>query len=131
MIWRYAYILTLLLLTTSGNVLLSSENGIRGIVEQRAGNGAQRVVRNVIPEGRQANHLFKGLNRLADTPANRRLIEGLTNGRCLGNDPYGKTWFAKTLKDGRQIYAYARNGIVKGAGVNQNPIDIAKRCNLK
>ena len=64
-----------------------------------------RGVTNVIPEGKLANHLFKGANKLADTPANRALIYRISNGKPLGVDPHGKTQYARTLKDNTQIYS--------------------------
>jgi RHS repeat-associated protein len=92
---------------------------------------AARIAKNIIPEGKLANHLFKGANKLADTPANRKLITEISNGRSLGVDSYGKSWYAKTLSDGRQIYTYTQNGIIKGAGINKTPVDIVKRYGLK
>ena len=86
---------------------------------------------NTIPEGELANHLFKGTNKLADNLANRGLISEIANGPSLGVDAYGKTWFAKTMKNGTQIYVYAQKGIIKGSGVNQTPVDIVARYGLK
>ena len=90
-----------------------------------------KVVTNALPKGKLANHLFKGADKLADTPANRSLIQEISNGKALGIDSYGKSWFAKTLPNGTQIYTYTQNGIVKGAGVNQTVVDIVARYGLK
>src|SRR5690606_5650232 len=45
---------------------------------------------NLIPEGKLANHFFKGAGKLADNPANRTLIQKIANGKPLGVDAYGK-----------------------------------------
>ena len=87
--------------------------------------------KNVMLEGKFANHLFKGMGKLLDTPANRALITKISNGKSLGIDAYGKSWYAKTLSNGTQIYTYAQNGIIKGAGINQTPVDIVARYGLK
>jgi hypothetical protein len=87
--------------------------------------------KNVMVEGKLANHLFKGAGKLADTPAKRALITKISNGKSLGVDAYGKSWYANTLGNGTQIYSYTQNGIIKGAGLNQTPIDIIARYGLK
>ena len=71
---------------------------------------------NVMPEGRLANHLFKGSGKLADTSANRALIQRLANTKSLGVDQYGKSWYMGVDSSGRSIYTYAQGGVVKGAG---------------
>lgn len=48
---------------------------------------------NIIPEGKLANHLFRGVNKLVDNPANRTLIQKIANGKPLGVDAYGKSWY--------------------------------------
>lgn len=77
---------------------------------------AARMATNVIPEGKLANHLFKGMNKLADTPSNRVLISRISNSRSIGMDPYGKVWYSGADASGNLIYTYTQNGIVKGAG---------------
>lgn len=82
------------------------------------------IKRNRLPIGRGANHTFSGRpGKFADTPANRELIEGIANGggRSLGKDRYGKEWFVKTLDNGRQVYVYTKDGVIKGAGFNSPP----------
>jgi len=74
-------------------------------------------VRNLIPVGKAANHLFTGKpGKLTDTPANRTLIENLSNGTPVVIDPHGKAWYAGVDAAGRPIYSYTQNGVVKGAG---------------
>jgi len=77
---------------------------------------AAKGVTNLIPEGKLANHLFKGARKLADNPANRSLIQKISNGKALGIDPHGKSWFFGVDGAGKSIYSYAEKGIVKGAG---------------
>lgn len=119
-----------------GSYVARGGRAVSKVVTQTAGKvdgvlNAAKGVRNVIPEGKLANHLFKGANKLADTPANRALIQKISNGKPLGVDQYGKSWFAKILDNGTQIYTYTRNGVVKGAGTNQTPVDIIARYGLK
>lgn len=75
-----------------------------------------KKVANLIPEGKRANHLFKGANKLADNPANRTLIETISNGKPLGVDAYGKSWYMGVDGAGKSVYTYTENGVVKGAG---------------
>jgi RHS repeat-associated protein len=92
---------------------------------------AAKTVTNLIPEGKLANHLFNGIGKLSDTPANRALITEISNGKASGVDVYGKSWFAKTMSDGTQIYTYTQNGVIKGAGINQTAVNIVERYGLK
>lgn len=105
-----------------------SENGIlntckreRDLVDYRnlllsSNATAAKGGTNLIPEGKFANHLFKGARKLADNPANRSLIQKISNGKALGIDPHGKSWFFGVDGAGKSIYSYAEKGIVKGAG---------------
>ena len=80
-----------------------------------------------LPKDKAINHIFSGKSgKLIDTVKNRRIIENLTNNvsNYLGKDVYGKCWYAKTLKSGKQIYSYVQNGIIKGAGLNGIPRDL-------
>lgn len=69
-----------------------------------------------MPFGKAANHLFKGVDKLADTPANRALIEKISNEKALGVDMFGKSWYMGLDDAGNLIYTYTRDGIIKGAG---------------
>jgi len=80
------------------------------------GKGVPKGGVNLIPEGKLANHLFKGSGKLADNQANRSLIQNLANSKSLGVDTYGKSWYHGFDDAGRSIYAYSHNGVVKGAG---------------
>ena len=55
----------------------------------------------------------------------------MSNSSPLGVDIYGKTWYARTMKDGTQIYTYTQNGVIKGAGVNKTVVDLIERYGLK
>ena len=71
---------------------------------------------NLIPEGKFANHLFVGTNKLADNSANRTLIQKLANGKPIVIDRFGKSWYMGSDSAGKSIYAYAKDGIIKEAG---------------
>ena len=42
--------------------------------------------------------------------------ENLANGKSLGVDSFGKSWYMGIDESGKSIYTYTQNGIVKGAG---------------
>lgn len=60
--------------------------------------------------------MFKGFNKLADTEANRALITKIANGTEIVVGKLGKSWYRGVDEAGKAIYAYTRNGIIKGAG---------------
>lgn len=76
---------------------------------------AAKGVTNLIPQGKLANHLFKGADKLADNPANRTLIQKIANGKPLVVDKFGKSWYRGVDAAGNGVYSYTQNGIVKGA----------------
>jgi RHS repeat-associated protein len=112
-------------------VQMAMAAGSEALLAMRAGGNFLSTSRNLIPEGSLANHLFKGPNKLADTPQNRKIIEQISNRKTLGVDKYGKNWYAKTMPDGTQIYTYSQNGVIKGAGVNDTVVDIVARYGLR
>jgi hypothetical protein len=72
----------------------------------------------------QQKHIFRdAAGHLADTSANRRIILDVANDpdNFLGTDIRGNNWYAKTRRDGSQIWVRVRNGIVDNAGMNTNP----------
>ena len=75
-----------------------------------------KTVTNIVPQGNLANHLFKGVGKLADNPANRTQIQKISNGKALVVDAYGKTWYRGVDAAGKGVYSYTQNGVVKGAG---------------
>ena len=93
---------------------------------------AAKWVTNLIPEGKLANHLFKGAGKLADNPANRTLIQNISNGKALGVDAFGKSWYTGLDAAGKSIYSYGQNGIIKGAGyINMTPAEMIIKYGLK
>ena len=103
-------------------------------VEQKLPKLAKQSLNKLSTEKSVINHIFseKPL-KLADTPENRKIIENLVNNSkyYLGKDIHGKEWYAKTLRSGKQIYSYVRDGIIKGAGRNDTVKDLVKLKNLK
>jgi hypothetical protein len=103
-----------------------------GAIATRWALGAAKGVTNAIPKGNLANHLFKGAGKLADTPANRTLIQRISNGKPLGVDQYGKSWYTGVDAAGKPIYSYTQNGVVKGAGyMNMTPAEMITKFGLK
>jgi RHS repeat-associated protein len=89
-------------------------------------------VTNLIPEGKLANHLFKGADKLADSPANRALIQKIGNGKPLGVDTYGKSWYVGVDGAGKSVYTYTQNGVVKGAGyATMTPAEMIAKYGIK
>lgn len=87
---------------------------------------------NLIPEGKLANHLFKGAGKLADNPANRTLIQKIANGKPLGVDAYGKVGIWGVDGAGKSVYTYTQNGVVKGAGyATMTPAEMIAKYGLK
>lgn len=67
---------------------------------------AARGVTHAIPEGR-LGHIFRDApGHLADTPANRKLLQGVADdpATTLSADKFGNTWSARTLDDGTQAW---------------------------
>lgn len=65
----------------------------------------------LIPEGRFA-HIFREAHHLADTPANRNLLQSVADdpGTALGADKFLGNWSARTLDDGTQAWTQTRKG---------------------
>ncbi len=104
-------------------------DGIR--MTEQAFNAAKGVT-NLIPEGKLANHLFKGAGKLADNPANRTLIQKIANGKPFGVDAYGKSWYMGVDGAGKSVYTYTQNGVVKGAGyATMTPAEMIAKYGLK
>ncbi len=95
-------------------------------------NSATKGVTNLVPEGKLANHLFKGSGKLADNSANRTLIQKIANGNPLGVDAYGKSWYMGVDGTGKSVYTYTQNGVVKGAGyATMTPAEMIAKYGLK
>jgi hypothetical protein len=77
------------------------------------------------PQGNsQTQHIFRDApGHLADTPANRSLLQGVANDSrtTLGTDRFGNTWSARSRSDGSQVWVQTRNGVIQNGGVNSTP----------
>jgi len=77
------------------------------------------------PQGNsQTQHIFRDApGHLADTPANRKLLQGVANDSrtTLGTDRFGNSWSARTRSDGSQVWVQTRNGVIQNGGVNSTP----------
>jgi RHS repeat-associated protein len=72
----------------------------------------------------QIKHIFRDApGHLADTPANRRLLQDVADdaSTTLGTDKFGNAWSARTLDDGTQVWVQTRNGVIQNGGLNQTP----------
>lgn len=103
---------------------------IEAVAKRRS--GAIGGITNVIPEGSFANHLFVGVGKLADNPANRALLLKISNGKPIGVDPFGKSWYMGVDGGGKSVYTYTQNGVVKGAGyATMTRAEMIAKFNLK
>ena len=93
---------------------------------------AAKEGRHAIPEGR-LGHIFRDApGHLPDTPANRKLLQGVADdpATTLGPDKFGNTWSARTLDDGTQVWVQTRNGDIINGGLNQTPRTFNLRTGL-
>ena len=92
--------------------------------------GATRLIS--ITEERAAKIFGDRVGHIADSPANRELIEGLVNDSkaLLGPDKWGNQWYGRVVDSGEQLWAQVRNGIVWNAGVNSSPKEYSKVTGL-
>jgi filamentous hemagglutinin len=84
---------------------------------------AAKGATHAIPEGR-LGHVFRDApGHLLDTPANRKLLQGVADdpATTLGADKFGNTWSARTLDDGTQAWTQTRNGDIINGGLNPTP----------
>ena len=98
-----------------------------GVTPTAFGNSF-KAVKNIIPEGKLANHIFSGKpEKFTDTPLARNIITKVANTskNFQGVDRYGKAYYAANV-NGVQVYAYVQNGIIKGAGYNTKAINMTK-----
>jgi len=58
---------------------------------------------------------------LKRTPENEKLIHDVANDPkyYLGPDKHGHHWYAKILKNGKQVYAEVRGNIMESWGINE------------
>ena len=71
-------------------------------------------------------HIFKDEEgHLIDTPENRNLLRKLVQDikNHLGKDEtFQRDWYAKPLKDDKQLWAWMRNGKIRDGGLNNKPL---------
>ncbi len=95
-----------------------------GKVFQRGSRGVPRGAARFPSKPGQIKHIFRDApGHLADTPANRKLLQGVADdaSTALGTDKFGNVWSARTLDDGTQVWVQSRNGVIKNGGLNQTP----------
>ena len=74
-------------------------------------------------------HAFTGAKgHLIDTPANRILILEMASNikNYITKDVHGNFWYAKILENGAQLWAWARDGLIRDCGINEIPRVITK-----
>ncbi len=71
-----------------------------------------------------APHIFDDRpGHMIDTPENRDLLLKLASDikNYFGPNKHGSSCYAKTLENGKQLWAYVRNGVIRNAGINDIP----------
>jgi RHS repeat-associated protein len=93
-------------------------------IAESAGRGLKSVENKIPDNNSQTGHIFrKDDGHIADTPANRKLLENTANDErnYLGKDMFGNGWYAQTRGDGTQVWVEARNGTIIDGGINTSP----------
>ena len=68
-----------------------------------------------------AAHIFRNASGhfSADTAESRAIHQGAVNSsNSLGVDQWGKTWYARTLDTGLEVWAHVTNGYITNGGIN-------------
>jgi filamentous hemagglutinin len=100
------------------NAIFNSGNGDGQSASAQSGSSP------VVIDSARAGHMFRDSEgHLADTPANRTLLEQVANdpGAVAGTDKYGTVWSSAIQPDGTQVWVGVRSGKVSYGGVNQIP----------
>jgi len=69
-------------------------------------------------------HIFRQAEgHLLDTPKNRKLIFNMATKakNYLGTDIHGNRWYGEILNNGKQIWAWTRDKLIRDAGINEIP----------
>jgi hypothetical protein len=74
-------------------------------------------------DDRYVPHIFRdALGHVPDTEDNRGLLIDTHHPDCrLGEDRFGNVWYARVLKDGRQVWIQVRNFRIRNGGINLLP----------
>jgi hypothetical protein len=81
----------------------------------------------------QDKHIFRnGEGHLPDTPENRELLRDVASDikNKLDVDSRGNEWYAKTLSNGKQVWALVRNNVIRNGGINDTPRSFNKQTGL-
>ncbi|MBS0267302.1 MAG: hypothetical protein JSS02_35585 [Planctomycetes bacterium] len=103
--------------------LRDAQKKLRQKSEAPNAGGAANAVKLPQKPG-QLQHIFRNApGHLPDTPANRALLEGLSNdaGAVLGTDKFGNTWAARLNADGTQTWVQYRCDVIINGGLNPTP----------
>ena len=73
---------------------------------------------------KNAQHIFRNdPGHVSDTSENRQMLQDLVtnNDNKLGTDMHGNIWYGNNLPDGKQQWAWTRDGQIRDGGLNQVP----------
>jgi hypothetical protein len=76
------------------------------------------AIRHTFRKSKKGGHFEK------DTPRTRQLIRNVANDpkNFMKRDKWGKDWYAKTFRNGKQVWVQVHKGKITNAGVNNTPV---------
>lgn len=95
-----------------------------GDKEPESGNEKGNKKASIKISEKDKRHIFRDRKgHLPDTPENRKLLidVGSDQKNFLGFDGHGNKWFAKTLSNGKQVWASVRDNLIRYGGLNNMP----------